>query len=91
MLFEHSNEQSLIHEAWKPRNDLIAESEDRDAARGVEEFLGFSDAEFSDATVFIRTKILYQPEAKTQICNVDDFRNQLSICDNQGRRISEIG
>ncbi len=90
MLFEHANERRFVHEPWSRQNELMVESEDQDAARGVEAFLGFSVDDNADSTVFIRAKILYEAGSKTQICNLDDSRGQLSMLNSQGRRNLEI-
>ena len=90
MLFEHANERRFLHEPWSRQTEFMAESEDRDAARGVEAFLGFSEDDNGQSTVYIRAKIPYEPGPKTQICNLDDSRSQLSIGDSRGRRNLQI-
>jgi hypothetical protein len=81
MLFDNPGNHSLIHEPWRRQNDLNAEAIDRDAAQGVEAFLGFSGDDNGDSTVSIRTKILYQPKPAAQICDVGNSGSQVSICD----------
>lgn len=67
MLFEYLNERSLVHVLRKRPNELMTEFEDRDAARGVDAFLGFSDGDSGGSTAFIRTKIPYEPSRKMQL------------------------
>ena len=42
MLYDQQTNRSLDFEAWQWRNELNAETAELDAAREMEEFLGFS-------------------------------------------------
>lgn len=60
MLYDQQTNRSLAFEAWQWRNELNAETAELDAARDMEEFLGFSSDGESVPAVSMRVKTLYQ-------------------------------
>ena len=62
MLYDQQTNRSVALEAWQWRNELNAETAERDAARDMEDFLGFSGDGESVPAVSMRLKTLYLQE-----------------------------
>ena len=60
MLYDQQTKRSVGLEAWQWRNELNAETAERDAARDMEDFLGFSGDGESFSAVSMRVKTLYK-------------------------------
>ncbi|MEJ7590032.1 MAG: hypothetical protein WKF77_00635 [Planctomycetaceae bacterium] len=64
MLYDQQTNRSVASEAWQLRNELNAETAKRDAARDMDDFLGFSGDGESVPAVSMRLKTLY-PQVPT--------------------------
>ena len=67
MLYDQQTNRSLDFEAWQWRNELNAETAELDAAREMEEFLGFSGDRERVPAVSMRAKTLYHEPALREL------------------------
>lgn len=67
MLYDQQTKRSVALEAWQWRNELNAETAERDAARDMEDFLGFSGDGQSFPATSMRVKTLYKALSLRQL------------------------
>jgi hypothetical protein len=62
MLFDHQSVSEVEFAAWRLPDELNAEAAERDAARDIAEYLGFSRDGDVVPSVSVRLKALYKPQ-----------------------------
>ena len=67
MLYDQQTKRSVALEAWQWRNELNAETAERDAARDMEDFLGFSGDGERFPAASMRVKTLYKALSLRQL------------------------
>ena len=67
MLYDQQTNGGFAFQAWQSRNELNAETAELDAARDMEEFLGFSGKGESVPAVSLRVKTLYRDPTLCQL------------------------
>ncbi len=70
MLYDQQTKRSVALEAWQWRNELNAETAERDAARDMEDFLGFSRDGESFSAASMRVKTLYKALSLRQLSHL---------------------
>ena len=67
MLYDQQTNRSAALKAWQWQNELNAETAERDAARDMEDFLGFSVDGESFPAASLRVKALYKAVSLRQL------------------------